>query len=606
MPSMPSTPELARRKEFLARRFGLFIHWGVYSVLAGEWNGRTVENDLGEWVMNALRIPIREYEKVAAAFHPSAFDADALVKRARDAGMRYIVITSKHHDGFALFRSECDPYNIHDWGGFKRDVIAELAEACRRHDMPLGLYYSQALDWHEEHAGGWEVKTTGLRSSWGNVWDFPDNTTKDFALYFEKKVKPQVRELLTRYGDIFLLWFDTPKTITAAQSEELYHWVKKWQPDCLINSRIGNGKGDYGSLGDNQIPVVALENPYESPVTLNNTWGYTRFDHHWKSSREIIEMLAKLASRNVNLLLNVGPKDDGSLTPETVRILDHLADWTAANGEALYGTSGNPLPTDFDWGYLTVGKDRCYLCLKKDAQQTIRIRGLRNKVLRVYGLHGGPEASFEQVRDEETGSCEITLEIPETGSFLPVFAMQVEGSPVFQDGIRLQNRTLSLYPMSAELFDGRHKTGASVFMENRYLTYDAYGKLKVDIGGILVGWSKQREYLRWDVRFIEAGRYRVEVWTSALTHGWKERPGGEVRVSVSGGSEVRSRLREDFICSENGNKSSNQQIGTLCGEISVAVPGACSVALELAKDLNEDEEEIPLVALRFIRSSETE
>ncbi len=229
--------------------------------------------------MTYFRIPIREYEKLATAFNPLYFDAEEWVRMAKDAGMNYIVITSKHHEGFALFKSENDPYNVVDATPFKRDIIAELSAACKKYGLKFGLYYSQELDWHEENGGGYTrgYKNPAMqRSSWTNNWDFPENDKKDFSLCFEKKIKPQVKEILTKYGDISLIWFDTPGVITEAQSKELYDLVKELQPNCLVNSRIGNGMGDYTSLGDNQIPSGKKERTmlYETAATINDTWGY--------------------------------------------------------------------------------------------------------------------------------------------------------------------------------------------------------------------------------------------------------------------------------------------------------------------------------------------
>lgn len=434
-------------EQFLDKRFGMFIHWGVYSILAGEWQGRTVKGEIAEWIMNILQIPVKEYEDIAKRFNPDQFDADTLVQLARDAGMRYIVITTKHHDGFALFHSESDPYNVHDWTDCKRDLIAELSEACRKHDMKLGFYYSQALDWHEEHAGGWDVKPRGMRPGWANVWDYPDNERKDFSLYFEKKVKPQVTELLTKYGDVFLIWFDTPRTISEQQSEELYQLVKSLQPNCLVNSRIGNGKGDYSSLGDNQIPTVPLSYPNESPVTLNDTWGYKYYDDNWKTGEEIIDMAAKLASRNVNLLLNVGPKGDGSLPEETVEILTSISHWTAQNGEAIYETRGNPSKSDFDWGYVTVGENKLYLCLKQDGEQKIEVNGLLTRVTRAHALTDHRNVEFKQVIDGPQDVYTLELDIPSSDHFMPVYVVECEDVPQFHPAIHQQGDVVTLYPL---------------------------------------------------------------------------------------------------------------------------------------------------------------
>ena len=233
-------------KWFSEARFGMMLHWGLYSLLGGEYKGRQCggaddggSNELGEWIQSFFAIPCAEYEQYAKAFNPIGFDAEEYVKMARDAGMNYLVVTSKHHEGFAMFKSDVDPYNIVDATPFGRDPIAELAAACKKYGVKFGLYYSQELDWHEPDGGGYTRGYKNAGSSWTNNWDFPDNAHKDFSRCFEKKIKPQVKEILTKYGEISVIWFDTPSVISPAQSRELYDLVKKYQPNCLVNSRIG-------------------------------------------------------------------------------------------------------------------------------------------------------------------------------------------------------------------------------------------------------------------------------------------------------------------------------------------------------------------------------
>lgn len=293
---------------FKSAQYGLMIHWGLYSLPAGEWNGKRMPF-IGEWAQSYFRIPNREYHQLAKTFNPILFNAEEWVRLAQEAGMKYMVVTSKHHEGFALFQSKSDRFNLCDATPFGRDAIAELAEACYKHGMKLGLYYSQDLDWSDPNGGGYRQGHTNCGvMSWTNDWDFPDNEHKDYSLCFENKIKPQVRELLTSYGDLLLIWFDTPRTISPEQSRELYDLVKEYQPNCLINSRIGNGMGDYRSMGDNEIPDEYMTNGlYESPATLNDTWGYKSFDSNWKSADRVIELKNHLQDRGVNYLLNVGP-----------------------------------------------------------------------------------------------------------------------------------------------------------------------------------------------------------------------------------------------------------------------------------------------------------
>ena len=320
----------AAKKWFVEAQYGMMVHWGLYSLLGGEWKGRTMKKPyhIAEWVQQYFRIPNAEYAKLAKAFNPVCFNADEWVQIARDAGMKYIVVTSKHHDGFAMFRSHVSPFNIVDATPFGRDPIEELAEACRRHGLKLGLYYSQDLDWHEKDGGGESRGKTwgGCNAYWVNNWDFPKPEEKDFSRYFEGKAKPQVKEILTQYGDLCLIWFDIGFTPTKEQSNELYDMVRKLQPGCLINSRIGCGKCDYTSAGDNEIPDDDKSGMlFETPATLNDTWGYKPHDQNWKSAKEIRRIREHLAARHANYLLNVGPDPLGRIPAKSVEILREAA-----------------------------------------------------------------------------------------------------------------------------------------------------------------------------------------------------------------------------------------------------------------------------------------
>lgn len=307
---------------FKEAKFGMMIHWGLYSLLAGEWKGQRMD-DIGEWIMSKYEISITEYEQLTKCFNPIYFDAEEWVCLAKEAGMNYIVVTSKHHDGFAMYHSEADSYNVVDATPFGRDIIAELAAACHKYDMKLGLYYSQNLDWHEPHGGGFAQKhyQSNFGMSWDNNWDFPNRDQKDYMICFEKKIKPQVRELLTKYGEICLIWFDTPVGAPESCSAELFEMVKKYQPNCLVNTRIGNGLGDYVSCGDNELPEEYSDVLREAPVTLNDTWGYKSFDANWKSAEKIIELKKRCNDHGANLLLNVGPDGLGRIPAPTIEIL---------------------------------------------------------------------------------------------------------------------------------------------------------------------------------------------------------------------------------------------------------------------------------------------
>ncbi|MBQ7336074.1 MAG: alpha-L-fucosidase [Clostridia bacterium] len=324
---------------FKEAQYGMMIHWGLYSLLGGEWNGQKITEKYAEWIQSNLAIPIREYEKLASAFNPVFFDAEQIVSLAKECGMKYLVVTAKHHDGFAMYHSKVDAFNVVDATPFGRDVIRELRNACAAAGLRFGIYYSQDLDWHEEHGGGYRTFTHCDGVSWDNSWDFPNRSRKNFSICFEKKILPQIRELMTEYGEISLVWFDVPMTLSEEQSDLIYRTVKELQPDCLINSRLGNGRYDYVSLGDNEIPTqMEASNAqvdynsingfkpsplglYETAATLNDTWGFSVHDHNWKSADQIRALRTHLNGLGINYLLNVGPDGLGRVPADAIRIL---------------------------------------------------------------------------------------------------------------------------------------------------------------------------------------------------------------------------------------------------------------------------------------------
>lgn len=330
---------------FKEAQYGMMVHWGLYSLLAGEWKGQRSGN-YSEWIQAHCNIKNSEYSKLANAFNPVFFDAGEWVRFARDCGMKYFVVTTKHHDGFAMFHSKVDRFNVVDATPFGRDVVAELGEACYKYGLKMGVYYSQDLDWHEEHGGGYKsnhIPCSG--TAWCNNWDFPDDNNKNYDICFQNKIYPQVEELLKNYGELGLIWFDTPMTLEERHSSKLFDAVKKYQPNCLINSRLGNGAYDYVSLGDNEIPSSIPENVafdpammndiggfkpspyglYETAATMNDSWGYCGWDHNWKTPEQISSIKKKLNQMEINYLLNVGPDGLGRIPLKSQEILRDVA-----------------------------------------------------------------------------------------------------------------------------------------------------------------------------------------------------------------------------------------------------------------------------------------
>src|SRR4051812_29942659 len=340
--SAESPAAVARRLRWWSEaRFGMFIHWGLYAQDGCHWKGQDGKT---EHMMHHLKIPLREYAKIASVFNPTKFDADAWVRTAKDAGMKYIIITSKHHDGFAMWASKSSDYNIVARSPWKRDPIKELADATRRQGLKFGVYYSLGRDWQDP-----DVPTKdGYRS---NTWDYPDESKKVFARYFERKVKPQVRELLTGYGPIAVMWFDTPETITAAQSAELVRLIHSIQPETIVNARVGNRLGDY-AVQEQKIPEGGEPQPWETCMTLNGHWGYHKLDEKWKPTQTLVHSLVDIASKGGNFLLNVGPTGQGLIPAPSVERLAEVGRWMKVNGEAIRGTTVCPIGK-LPWGRCT-------------------------------------------------------------------------------------------------------------------------------------------------------------------------------------------------------------------------------------------------------------
>ncbi len=378
-------------------KFGLFIHWGLYSKLAGEWNGQKVEG-IGEWIMKRLSIPVDAYEKIADDFNPVDFDAAQWVAVAKDAGMKYIVITAKHHDGFAMYHSKCSKYNIVDATPFARDPMKELADECRKNDIKLCFYYSQAQDWHEP--GGY---------GYGPI---PDEQ-KDFAGYLEGKCKPQLRELLTQYGDIGLIWFDTPQIMSVEHSLELKRFVKEIQPNCIVSGRIGNALGEYMSTGDNFIPAYPFDGDWEVPATLNDTWGFKTDDLNWKSPRHLIELLLKINNRGGNYLLNVGPDQTGKIPQASVDILKRVGEFVKANGDAIYATK--PVwgyPYELDWCYFTSRDNHVYINVTDTAKKAVNIPLFNSKIKSVRLLATGEPLAYTHTFAKASSQYRLNVTMP--------------------------------------------------------------------------------------------------------------------------------------------------------------------------------------------------
>jgi alpha-L-fucosidase len=422
---------------FKDAKYGLFIHWGLYAIPAGEWKGKRIPG-IGEWIMNRARIPVAEYEQLAKQWSPVKFDADQWVQMAQDAGMKYIVITSKHHDGFALYDSKVTTWDVVDATPGKRDILKELSAACQKKGMPLGFYYSQAQDWHEKGGAG-------------NDWDFgPDQGAdgkelKDYDAYLRGKAEPQVRELLTGYGPVALIWFDTPRMMTPERGQRFTDIVRTLQPKTLIDGRLGVA-GDYVSTGDNVIPGKAPADAWEVPATLNHTWGFRKDDRDWKSPGEVLFKLIDIASKGGNYLLNVGPMADGVIPQASQDTLREVGRWLRKNGEAVYGTGPSPWGEEFgeatskgtkdlrgqplflsrnEWR-VTTKPGKLYFTLFQEPRVPFELPPMANAVKRAYLLADGTPVQTTS----EGGRTSLSVVRPMLDPMATVVVVEIEGDTV--------------------------------------------------------------------------------------------------------------------------------------------------------------------------------
>jgi len=410
-------------------RFGMFIHWGLYSIPAGEWKGETRH---AEWIRNSAQIPLKEYEKFVNKFNPIRFNADEWVRTAKEAGMKYIVITSKHHDGFCLFDSKYTEFDIMSTP-FKRDILKELADACRRENIKICWYYS-IMDWHHPDylpRRRWET----------------DRSTKgaDFNRYIAY-MKNQLKELTSNYGKIGVLWFDGEweSTWNSKYGRDLYNYVRSLQPDIIINNRVGAGrsgmegltkKGEYaGDFGtpEQQIPATGLPGvDWETCMTMNDHWGYNKHDNNWKSAEELIHKLVDIASKGGNFLLNVGPKSDGTFPQQSIDRLKAIGEWMRLNGESIYGTEASPFK-HLKWGRCTrkhiTGGTRLYLhVFDWPVNGKLIVPGIFNKSKKAYLITDPKRTPLSTTVKNDT----IIIDVPEKAPdrINSVVVLDIKGKP---------------------------------------------------------------------------------------------------------------------------------------------------------------------------------
>lgn len=398
-------------------RFGMFIHWGIYSIPAGVYKGEDIPG-IGEWIMSTAKIPVEEYEPFGKMFNPVRFEATQWVKIAKDAGMKYIVITSKHHDGFSMWDSKVSKYDIVDFSPYGKDVLKALSDECRQQGITLCFYHS-IMDWHH-----------------------PDANEAKWEKYREEYLKPQLKELLTGYGRIGVLWFDGEwtKEWTEEQGKDLYNFVRNLQPDIIINNRVGKGRqgmqgmnkdstaaGDFGTP-EQEILSTTSSFPWESCMTMNDTWGFKSKDTNWKSPEILIRNLADIVSKGGNFLLNVGPTPEGLIPDASVERLKEMGEWIKINGDAIYKAKQLKNYKEGDDIRYTLSPDghhiNAFLYSLPGKEINIKqIKPAEGSVIKMYGL----DTELNWIWNEAEG---LTIELPDSTA-LPckyVWVLKIKGT----------------------------------------------------------------------------------------------------------------------------------------------------------------------------------
>ncbi|GHV07719.1 hypothetical protein FACS189485_18430 [Spirochaetia bacterium] len=551
---------------FRAAKFGMFIHWGIYAQMAGSWQGKEIPG-IGEQIMRFAKIPLSEYRKIPAEFNPVKFNADRWVEIAKNAGMRYIVITAKHHDGFAMYHSRCSPYNIVDAAPFKRDPMKELAAACQKYGLKLCFYYSHKQDWEDPdgftNQGHWDPSV-------------PTAENQVFERYMDRKAIPQVVELLIGYGPIGLIWYDTPGDLSDYNAKRFLNLVHAIQPECIVSPRVSNNPeiGDYVGYGDNAVPVQANPLPWETCATMNDTWGFKAQDHNWKTPERLLRLLSSIVSKGGNYLLNVGPTALGEIPPESVERLAVIGKWLEKNGDAIYTVSGNLLRQAPEWGAVTGREGKLYLHFFDWPAGPFTLTGLSNPVKEARLLAAGETIPFnqEKITLPELDVLTLTLPLEAPDRAVSVIELDIEGIPRIDETPNDAAGPVILTGFQARIM-GAGKTP----------------EMRIGPTGIPENWHDTGDYLRWEVRITRPGTFKAELFTFTERHPdytpdyWE---GGHELTLSAGESAVHFTVSEAPPEGERAYPRDNYQwqiIPSPCGSLSFPKPGVYTVELKARK-----------------------
>jgi alpha-L-fucosidase len=502
-------------------RFGMFIHWGVYSIPAGTYKDKRIRG-IGEWIMENADIPIAEYVKYAKQFNPVKFNADQWVQIAKNAGMKYIVITSKHHDGFCLWDSKVSDYDVMDAAPFKRDILKELSAACKKHGIRLCFYHS-IMDWHHPDA----------QAPFYPNYNDGSRTNPNFSRYVKNYLKPQIKELITNYGPLGVMWFDGEwiKDWTEPQGVDLYNHVRSLQPDIIVNNRVGKGRksmqgmtregyfaGDFGTP-EQEIPPTGLPGvDWETCMTMNDTWGFKSYDDNWKSMEDLIRKLVDIASKGGNFLLNVGPTSEGLIPKASVERLAAMGEWMAKNSESIYGTTASPFEK-LPWGRCTAKPGKLYLHVfdwPKNGELIVPM--FRSDVQNAYLLAHKDRAELLLDSDDK-GNLVVTVPRRVPDKIDTVVMLLMEAEPVVTTQAKDGTVVLKARDAVVRGTNARYESGGG----------------KDNIGY----WSNPDDYVIWRFNVIKTETFNVEV-TFACAAG----AGGSEYTLSAAGQKLTGKVRD--------------------------------------------------------------
>ncbi|TDH20080.1 alpha-L-fucosidase [Segetibacter sp. 3557_3] len=543
-------------------KFGMFIHWGVYSDPAGEWKEKRV-GGYAEHLMRKERILRSEYLQVAHNFNPSKFNADEWVQNAKGAGMRYLVITAKHHDGFAMYPSLVSDFNLQKQTPFKRDPMAELSAACKRWGLKFGFYYSHAFDWEHPDAPGndWEYKNPGGDSNlYGGVtwYDQHPELLVKAQRYVDEKAIPQIKELLVKYRPD-ILWFDTPQKLPLSENIRILKAIRETDQHVVVNGRLVRSGaanfGDYKNTADRPAEFYPVSGDWEAIPTTNESYGFSKYDSSHKPVAHFVRLIASAASRGGNLLMNIGPKGDGTFDARDLNILGGIGKWMEVNGESIYGTKAGSLPLQ-SWGVTTFKNNRLYLHVYNWPQDgKLVVGGLISPVSKVYFLSKpGSNLSFSK-----QGNKDLVIQLPfhPPDSLITVIVVETKTGLILDT-----TRYVST------------NTGIT-----RLLAYDAtqtgkgfsFGDGKTD-RYYVEGWKQNEQSLHWNIRTGSAARFRVVIRYLAAPNS-----GGSYELSIGS-----LKVAKEVVTQKRPTQVTTEEIGI------VQMPAGMNTIVIRAKEIKTE------------------